>query len=131
MQQKQLSNVEISSTGKKLRSKSTKGTVLRAAGLVSKLKVVCVVFLVRYAVNAAFKRRNISNWKENTFIIDVRRRFTSRWACFEAKSCLRCIRRVNCNRSSVQTSKYLQLERNYGQNRRKEQFCGQLALFRS
>jgi hypothetical protein len=46
MQQEQLLNVEISPTIKKLRSKSTKGTVLRTGGLVSKRKVVRVVFVV-------------------------------------------------------------------------------------
>jgi hypothetical protein len=46
MQQKQRIIVEISPTGKKLRSLSKQGGVLRDTGLVSKLKVVCVVFLV-------------------------------------------------------------------------------------
>jgi hypothetical protein len=101
MQQKQRLNVEISLTGREIRTLWTSGGVLRAAGLVSKLKVVCVVFLVLNATKAAFKRRDITNWKANTFIIDVRRRFTSRWACFEAKSGARCIPRPKCNKSSV------------------------------
>jgi hypothetical protein len=101
MQQKQRINFEISPTGKKLRSKSTKGTVLRIGGPVSKLIVERVVFGVRNATKAAFIRRNISIWKENTFIIDVRNSFADRWACFDAKSGVRCIPRVKCNGSSV------------------------------
>jgi hypothetical protein len=73
----------------------------------------------------------MSNWKENTFIIDVRRRFTSRWACFEAKSGAGSIRRVKCNKSSVYTSKYIQLERKYVHYRRMAAFYEPLGLFRS
>jgi hypothetical protein len=44
MQQKQRLNVELSTSGKKMRSLSAYGGVLPAAGLVSKIKVARVVF---------------------------------------------------------------------------------------
>jgi hypothetical protein len=74
---------------------------LRADALVSKLKVARVVFGVSNAAKAAFERRNVCSIKENTVKIDESRRFTSRWACFDGKSGVRCIPRVKCSKNSV------------------------------
>jgi hypothetical protein len=61
--------------------------------------------------------------------MDERQSFTSRWACFEAKSGVRRILHVKCSKISSYTSKYVQQERKYGQNRRNAEFCEQLVLF--